>query len=145
MYSVAVQVQYVNNADDEARGVIDNPFRASSDSLRPRLDRKGNGPFPGDVTVFSFTLYSNDHLKRVIGMASLTCYYNYDLNALCNAVYDLGDARGILLATGPLNFNTTRFTLAVTGGTGAYLGARGELLESRATVDSQRLAFVLVN
>ncbi len=36
VYSVASQVQYLNNADDEARGMTNNPFDTALNKLRPK-------------------------------------------------------------------------------------------------------------
>ena len=129
-YSFANGAQYLNNGDDRGRGVRNNPFSAAQDKLRPRVDDVGDGPFPGDVAVFTLTLYSNASLKTNIGSGAYTCYYNYAKHALCIAYYQLSGKRGsgTLIASGPVDFdNTDRFELVVTGGTEAYRGARGAL------------------
>src|ERR1700685_2631878 len=73
IYTVASAVQYINNADDEARGMTNNPFSGTTNRLRPHLAWKGNGPFAGDVVIYSFKLYANSHLKNSVGLASYTC------------------------------------------------------------------------
>ena len=55
-----------------------------------------------------------------------TCYFNYDQHALCQAYYKL-KAGGTLVASGPIDFKTSGFTIVVTGGTNKYLGVRGEV------------------
>jgi hypothetical protein len=144
IYTVATAVQYVNNADDEARGMTNNPFGVALNKLRPQLTWKGDGPFAGDVTVYSFNMFATRSLKGTTGTASFTCYYSYSEKAFCQAYYELTGGRGTLLASGPVNFQSTGFTLVVTGGTGKYLGARGELTESAAAKNAQRLDFTLL-
>jgi hypothetical protein len=144
IYTVATAVQYVNNADDEARGMTNNPFDVAMNKLRPQLTWKGDGPFAGDVTVYSFNMFATRSLKGSTGTASFTCYYSYNQQAFCQAYYELEGGRGTLLASGPVNFERTGFTLVVTGGTGTYLGARGEVTESATAKNAQRLDFTLL-
>jgi hypothetical protein len=113
VFSVATAVQFINNADDEVRGAGNNPFGAATAKLQPRLSLKGNGPFAGDVTVYSFDLYGDAALHGKTGSASLTCYYNYRAHALCMAYYELSG--GTIVASGPVDFTGTGFTLVVTG------------------------------
>lgn len=127
IYSVATGVQYINNQDDEVRGSVNNPFNSQTAKLQPKLSLKGNGPFPGDVTVYTFDLYSSAQLQKKVGSAAYTCYFNYASHALCLAYYELSGPKGSLVASGSLDFAQTGFTLVVTGGTLHYLGASGEL------------------
>ena len=46
-----------------------------------------------------------------------------------------------MTASGPTNFHATTFTLAVSGGTGKYLGARGQV-SSAPLGKGHRLTFV---
>ena len=95
IYSVATGAQYLNNGDDRGRGVHDNPFDARTSKLRPKVSDAGSGPFPGDVAVFTLSLYAKPDLKKNIGSAAYTCYYNYAKRALCMAYYEMnGDAAG---------------------------------------------------
>jgi hypothetical protein len=130
-YSFANGAQYLNNGDDRGRGIKNNPFDARQLKLRPAVHDVGDGPFPGDVAVFTLTLYANASLKKNIGSGAYTCYYNYAEHALCIAYYRLTGGpggSGTLVASGPVDFNNTdRFSLVVTGGTDAYRAARGEL------------------
>jgi hypothetical protein len=144
LYSVATGVQFLNNADDIARGAANNPFNAATDALRPKLTATGNGPAAGDVTVYSFDLYRSASLKKSAGSASYTCYFNYANHALCMAYFELSGNSGTLVASGPVNFNRTTFTLVVTGGTMRYLAADGEVAATPAAKNAQRLAFLLL-
>src|SRR3954470_10193706 len=70
MYSVAMNARYLNNGDDRGRGINDNPFDTETKKLRPAGKDRGEGPYPGDVAVFTFTLYSGKSLQKTIGSAA---------------------------------------------------------------------------
>lgn len=142
LYTVATDVQFINTADDRARGAKNNPFSSSQNKLQPKVADKGDGPFPGDVVVFDFDLYGKLPTTKTIGSASYTCYFNYVKHALCQAYYQL--AHGALTAAGPVDFSTTSFTLVVTGGTKGYLAARGQVSSAQATGKAQRVEFQLL-
>jgi len=143
VYSVATGLQYINTADDRARGHVNNPLDSTANKLAPKNSGSGNGPFAGDVAVYALKLYSNPSLKRSAGSAVYTCYFNYDRHALCQAYYKL-DAGGTLVASGPVDFNANGFTIVVTGGTKKYLGARGEAKAAAAPRHAQRIDFELL-
>jgi hypothetical protein len=146
IYTVANGAQYLNNGDDRGRGIHNNPFDAATSKLRPKLSEAGDGPFPGDVAVFTLTLYANAKLQKNIGSGAYTCYYNYAKHALCQAYYEVNGSAGTstLVAAGSVDFNNTaRFKLIVTGGTQKYRDARGELA-ARPVLNAERVDFVLV-
>ena len=87
VYTVATGVEFINTADDRARGASNNPFDKATDRMRPVVVEKGNGPFAGDVAVYDFDLYPSAGLHTPVGSASYTCYFNYDRRALCIAYY----------------------------------------------------------
>jgi hypothetical protein len=126
VYSVATGLQYINSADDSARGRVNNPFDPATNKLAPKGSSGGNGPVAGDIAVYSVALYSDSTLKRHAGSGVYTCYFNYHQRALCQAYYKTS-AGGTLVASGPVDFNTSGFTIVITGGTNTYLGARGEV------------------
>jgi hypothetical protein len=127
VYSVATGLQYINSADDSARGRVNNPLGSGANALTPKgTGGNGDGPFAGDIAVYSVDLYSDSTLKRHAGSGVYTCYFNYDQHALCQAYYK-PKAGGSLVASGPVDFKTSGFTIVITGGTNAYLGARGEV------------------
>jgi hypothetical protein len=140
IYSVATQAQFINHADDRARGEGSNPFEADTSKLVD--NEKGKGPFPGDDSLYSFNLYKNVGLTDKIGTAVYTCHYNFTKNALCVATYDVNGST--LLATGPVLFTSKSFTLAITGGTNKFFNANGEVAMSTVTKSKQRLAFLLL-
>jgi hypothetical protein len=140
VYSVATLAQFINHQDDRQRAVTNNPFNADTSKLVDK--EKGKGPFAGDDTLYSFTLYASADKKKKIGSAVYTCHYNFTRHALCTAYYELNG--GTLLASGPVDFNSTHFTLALTGGTSKYLGQNGEVAMTPISDNVQRLAFVLL-
>ncbi|MBV8066191.1 MAG: hypothetical protein JOY73_11745 [Actinobacteria bacterium] len=143
VYSVATGLQYINTADDRARGKINNPLGSVADKLAPKSAGSGNGPFAGDVAIYALSLYSSATLKQRAGSAVYTCYFNYDRHAFCQAYYTL-TAGSTLVASGPIDFNATGFTIVVTGGTKKYLGVRGEASVGAAARHSQRIDFELL-
>ena len=72
-----------------------------------------------------------------------TCFFNYDQHALCKAYYKL-KAGSTLVASGPVDFKKSKFTIVVTGGTNRYLGARGEADVAAAVRNAQRIDFKLL-
>ena len=140
IYSVAEQEQFINHQDDRIRGGSKNPFGNFNDVTAST--KTGAGPFPGDQAIFSFNLYADPSLERRIGTASFTCQYNFAKNAFCDASFRL-NGETTLIANGSFNFESSRFTLAVVGGTGAYLAASGVLTETPTANHAQHLAFDL--
>ena len=143
IFTVASDVQFINSADDRARGVVNNPFDAATNKLRPTLSGTGEGPFPGDIIVFNFDLYSKLPARAKIGSAAYTCYFNYAQHALCQAYYQLD--HGTLTAAGPVDFKAKSFKLVVTGGTNAYLAARGQVTSMKSSGTAERVDFRLLH
>jgi len=140
LYSVATSEQFVNNEDDRARGEGTNPFGNFRDES-PVVKETANGPFPGDESVFTFSLYTNARLETKAGSAVLTCLYNFNKNAFCDATYQLDG--GTLVAAGAFNFNASNFVLVITGGYGKYSDVKGVLEGTPGVNHSQRLAFAI--
>jgi hypothetical protein len=146
IYSVATGLQYINTADDRARGKVNNPLDSAAIKLWPKSTGSRGGPFAGDVAIYAIKLYSCPTLKRPAGSGVYTCYFNYDRHALCRAYYKF-TAGGTLVASGPIDFETSKFTIVVTGGTMKYLGVRGEVKvarAARAARNAQRIDFKLI-
>ena len=139
-YSVASQEQFVNNEDDRARGKGNNPFGNYKDVTAAQKEA-GNGPFAGDEAIFTFKIYNTPRLTRQAGTATFVCQYDLNKNAFCETSYFVSD--GTILGEGEFNFNAQRFTLTVTGGTGAYERASGVMMASPSPNHAQRLAFTL--
>jgi hypothetical protein len=140
LYSVTVVEQFLDHSDDRARGKGNNPFGNFKDS-KTTTKEAGNGPFPGDNAVFSFGLYTDAALKTSVGSAIFTCTYNFNKHAFCDASYQLNG--GVLIGAGAFNFNAGTFAVAITGGTGKYANATGDISATPAAKHSQRLAFVI--
>jgi hypothetical protein len=136
VYSVATGVQYINTEDDRVRGHLNNPLDPAANKLAPKSSGTGNGPFAGDVAIYALSLYANPTLKRSAGSAVYTCYFNYDQHALCKAYFKL-KAGGTLVASGSIDFKSSKFEIVVTGGTNKYLGARGEVAAAAAQRSSK--------
>jgi hypothetical protein len=140
LYGLVKSEQFVNNKDDRQRGIGSNPFGNYKD-VTATTKQNGKGPFAGDFDAFSFNIYRSPTLKRRAGSATLECTYFFEKMAFCKAIYSLDD--GILVGAGPIDFKSGRFALAITGGTGKYEGARGDVESSPAANHSQRLVFRL--
>lgn len=143
VYSVATGLQYINTEDDRARGHVNNPLDEAANKLWPKSSSSGNGPFAGDVAVYAVNLFGTPTRKRPAGSGVYTCYFNYDQHALCKAYYKLTDG-STLVASGPIDFKSTGFTIVVTGGTKTYLGARGEVDVAAGPRNTQRVDFDLI-
>jgi hypothetical protein len=140
LYSVANGEQFLRYSDDRQRGYGNNPFGNFKDT-NATINRHKNGALPGDIDQFAFDVYQGADLKHRIGTAKITCQYSFNLHAFCDATYQLQS--GTLVGAGQIDFNTSSFAIAITGGTGAYEGLRGELDSTPATHRAQRLAFAL--
>jgi len=141
-YTMPGQQTFVDNNDDEARGDVNNPFGTHDSKAATIVSEHANGPFAGDEALFSFRIYSNARLTRKAGSAVYTCQYYFDKDAFCDASFQFGSG-GTLFAAGTLNFDATRFALAITGGSGKYSRTEGNVQVSPFGKQAQRLAFVL--
>jgi hypothetical protein len=142
LYSVATGEQFLRYSDDRQRGYGNNPFGNFKDT-KAQINRHKNGPLPGDIDDFEFNVFTGADLKHRVGTAKITCQYNFNLLAFCDATYELGN--GTILGAGQIDFKTSSFKIAVTGGTGAYQGRTGELDSTPATNRAQRLAITLTS
>lgn len=131
---------FINNNDDEARGDVNNVFGVH-DTKAAASKENGDGPFPGDSAFFSFSVFTTSGLSGKAGSALYMCQYYFAKNAFCDAQFQVSG--GSLVAAGTLNFDGTTFELAVTGGTGKYLGASGDMHASASGKQAQKLAFKL--
>lgn len=145
VYSVATAVQFINSADDLARGKVNNPFNSATNKLQPKGTGDSGQTLPGDVALFSFKLYANAALTKGAGTATYTCYFNYAKRALCQAYYEFNGGGGTIVSAGPVDFNKQGFSMVVTGGTKSFLGARGEVTAVPAAKNAQRVAVLLLD
>jgi hypothetical protein len=138
LYSVETGGQFVNTADDRARGKGATPFGNFKDFAATALATK-HPPYPGDEAFFTFSIYTSPTLKTRAGSAVLSCTYNFGEDAFCDASYQLDS--GSLYGSAAFNFNTSAFVVALTGGTGKYLDTTGNIDVTPGPAHSQRLAF----
>jgi hypothetical protein len=143
VYAVPTTAQFMNHADDRLRGMATNPFNLKAEAVIVNANgkEKGNGPFPGDDILYSFKLYKSPKLGKPVGSAMFTCYYTFAKKATCDSYFEL--TGGVLLASGQVVFDGTRFVLGVTGGTDRYLGALGEVNATPAAKNAERLELKL--
>ena len=130
VYAKPMQAQFVNHADDRARGKILNPFDGNTLPTPPSANAGKKGARAGDTALLSFRLYSDLNLTRLIGNAIYSCTFNFAHQAVCEANFALNG--GTMIAMGPANMDSSNLVLPVTGGTGRYAGAHGQLA-SRAS------------
>lgn len=144
IYASAVRVQFVDHSDDRTRGTTKNPFNADVDALLPKSQQKqkGGGPYPGDTATYSFKLYRDARLSKSLGTAEYSCSFAFNKRAFCTASFYLKG--GSIFAAGPADFTSTRFRLAVTGGTEKYVGAVGQVSAVPAADNSHRLSFTML-
>jgi hypothetical protein len=138
VYAFPATVQFMNHADDRLRGMSANPFdiKAQAVIFDDKGKEKVDGPFPGDDILYAFKLFADVKRTQPTGTAIFTCYYGFKKRATCDSYFDLD--KGLLLASGQVRFGQTHFTLGVTGGTHAYLGALGQLNSAPAAKNAQR-------
>jgi len=142
VYALATQYQFEDHEDDRERGLADNPFNVDTKSLPPILKQgRGKGGQVGDKALYVFKLFGDAKLKKRVGSATYSCTFNFGNRALCQADFELNG--GAMFASGPANFSTTSLTLAVSGGTGSYLGVRGQVSSTPHTKNASRLTFLL--
>jgi hypothetical protein len=139
VYAVPSTAQFMNHADDRLRGMSTNPFNVKTQALViiTHGNEKKNGPFPGDDILYTFKLYGSPKRGKQVGSAMFTCYYHFAKRATCESYFELAD--GVVLASGPVAFNSKRFVLSVTGGTNEYLGVLGQVTATPAAGNSERL------
>ncbi len=126
-YAKPTRAQFINRADDRARGLKANPFNADIVPPPPKANAGKKGGRAGDNALFAFTLYSGPQLTRRVGTAIYSCTFNFAHEAICEGDFEF--AHGSMIAMGPaqLGSNFSKIVLPVTGGTGRYLGAHGQM------------------
>jgi hypothetical protein len=129
-YAKPTRAQFINRAADRARGNYTNPF---ADVLpTPKNANSGKpGARAGDGALFTFKLYSDAKLSRLVGTASYSCTVNFGGEAICEGQFDLSGG-GTMIAMGAADLKSGDLVLPVTGGTGRYAGAHGQLTSTSA-------------
>jgi hypothetical protein len=143
-YAKPTKAQFINHSDDRARGNFTNPF---ADVLpTPKNANSGKpGARAGDNALFTLKLYSDAKLTRLVGSAAYSCTVNFGGQAICEGQFQL-NAGGTMIALGPADLKTGDLVLPVTGGTGRYAGAHGQLTSTSAgsKTSTQIIRFLLV-
>jgi hypothetical protein len=141
IYSLAVSEEFNDHSDDRQRGGANNPF-GNFQGSQSATREAGAGPFAGDRAIFVFKLYSDAGLAKSIGTATFACEYGFAKQGMCKAVYELKG--GSLLGVGLVNFNSPTFQIAVSGGSGKYQDALGDLQASPSQKKANKLVITLV-
>ena len=144
LYARATGAQFVNHADDRERGDIINPFNADTLPTPPSANSGKKGARAGDNALFTLKLFADANLKRPVGDAVYSCTFNFAQEAVCSATFETRS--GTMFAMGPAKLDGTTIVLPVTGGTGQYAGAHGQLTSAAATArkNTQLIRFRLV-
>jgi hypothetical protein len=143
-YGKLTRAQFINHADDRERGKKINPFSSDILPTPPNANTGKKGARAGDNALLSVKLYSDPDLKRPVGSAIYSCTFNFGGEAICEASFELGN--GTMIAMGPARLDSSAMILPVTGGTGRYRGAHGQVTSSssRTRKNTQVIRFRLV-
>ncbi len=119
-----------------------DPFTPTQKSLVLVVNgtEKKAGPFPGDDVLYTFKLYHDSDFRKHVGTALFTCYFAFAKKATCEGYFELGSNE--LVADGQITFDRSKFALAVAGGIGADLGARGQVLALASRIGLTRSASI---
>jgi hypothetical protein len=143
-YAKPSRAQFVNNADSRALGLKVNPFNVEILPTPPSANSGKKGARAGDTALLSLKLYADAKLKRPVGTAIYSCTFNFAQNATCDANFDF--TNGTMIAMGPARLDGSEIVLAVTGGTGRYANAHGQVTSSSSVYKGniQIVQFLLV-
>ncbi len=163
VYARSNEFQYLDHNDDEARGDTDNPLgtlvyahcaalphyqlnlcdTAATRAAAAKSNEHNNGPFPGDTSIFAFDLYKSSSFEEKVGSAVLTCQYYFAHYGFCDATFQMANG-GTLVGEGTFDFDAKKFSLALTGGSGAaYRDVFGGEVDIRPSGNGQHFAFAL--
>ena len=145
VYAKPTRAQFINHADDRERGLRLNPFNADILPPPPKANTGKKGGRAGDNALFAFKLYTDPNLTRLVGTAIYSCTFNFAHEAICEA--DFQFSHGTMIAMGPAQLDSTfsELVLPVTGGTGRYAGAHGQLTSTPSIYkNTQIIHFQLV-
>ena len=139
VYAKAKRAQFVNHADDRERGDKASAFNAEALPTPPNANSAKKGARAGDNALISLTLYADRNLTQAVGTATYSCTFNFAQEAICDGHFDLGG--GTIIALGPAKLDGSEITLAVTGGTGRYAGAHGQVTSSSSLTSKNTQIF----
>jgi len=117
----------------ETLSFIELGYRADGSPAYTNIDVDPPGPSPGDMQVFQGDIVDTT-TRKLVGHDSGWCVRTWTSKQLSECSFTLTIADGQISVQGPSDRHGET-VLAVTGGTGKYSGARGELkLNSRVGV-----------
>jgi len=130
--------------DDRKRGDFKNPFDPDLLPTPPNANSGKKGARAGDNALVTLVLYVDKKLTEPAGTAIFNCTFNFAQEAMCEADFEL--RRGTVIAMGPARLDGSQILLAVTGGTGRHVGARGQVSStaSPTSKNAQVLRFTLL-
>jgi hypothetical protein len=131
VYGKPTRSQSVNHADDRERGDKLKSFNADGLPTPANANSGEKGTRAGDSALITIVLYADQNLARAVGTATYSCTYNFAQEAVCDGQFQIG--AGTLIALGPAKLDGREITLAVTGGTGRYAGAHGQVTSTPVT------------
>jgi allene oxide cyclase len=102
-------------------------------------DTGASGDSAGDILTFSNEVYDEDD-KNKVGSDQGICFRTV-VGKAWECFWTLNLDKGQLTVEGPF-FDSADSVLAITGGTGAYAGAQGEMALSAIGTDGQAYRFV---
>ena len=142
-YAKPTKAQFIDHNDDRARGNFTNPFADVLPTPKNANNAKP-GARAGDNALFTLKLYSDAKLTRAVGTAAYSCTVNFGQQAVCDGQFQFGD--GTMIAMGPADLKSGDFVIPVTGGTGRYARAHGQLSSRSAgtKTNTQIIRFRLV-
>jgi hypothetical protein len=145
LYAKPTRAQFINHAADRARGNTTNPFGEGALPTPPNANSAKKGARAGDNALFTLKLYSDAKLTRAVGTAAYSCTVNFGQQAICEGQFELNG--GTMIAMGPADLRTGDLVLPVSGGTGRYAGAHGQLTSTAAGTkkNTQIIRFQLVS
>ena len=133
LYGKATRVQFVNRADDRARGNTTNPFGDYPLPTPPSANSGKKGARAGDNALITVMLYVDRKLTQHAGIETLSCTFNFGGEAMCQADFEL--RRGAVIGMGPAKLDGRQIVLAVTGGTGRHIGAHGQVISTPSSTN----------
>jgi hypothetical protein len=132
-----------NAQTTETLSFIEKGSRADGSPAYTNIDMDPPGASPGDIQVFQSDIVDST-TKKLVGHDSGWCVRTWTSKELSECTFTLTLADGQISVQGPSDRHGET-VLAVTGGTGKYSGARGELkLNSRVGVGfDNHLTYIL--
>lgn len=125
LYGKPTKARYSEHSDDRQRGDIKNPFTIDVLPTPKNANSGRRGARAGDMATISVKLFADARMTRTAGTAIYSCTFNFAEEAVCQIFFSLGGST--MIASGPAHLDGVRMVLPVTGGTGRYLGARGQM------------------